>query len=175
VAGGLSIAVAGFILALPLESYAWYFGYAAQSPENYFAFRSDLTVVSNYLKSYGNRENTYLVLDKFSRQTVDYLTTIDGATSCDSDPAYRPPECIDDPKNKPYVQVDPEDSWKAEGAQKDGKRIWPMGLASGTRIVFTQSSIFDIAKFKLYHPTAVLRHEVRNSFGQAVLAVYEIE
>ncbi len=83
-------------------------------------------------------------------QTVEYFTMFDA----------RNPK---DPRNNPYTQVDPEDSWKLQG------------LKPGDEIVFTQSSIFDIKKFKQYHPQAKLETEIRNKFHQAVMAVYKIE
>jgi 4-amino-4-deoxy-L-arabinose transferase-like glycosyltransferase len=131
-----------FIVALILQTYFVYFVYAANSPENFYAFRSDLTVVSEYLKTEGNKNNTYLVLDKFSVQTPDYLTSDHG---------------------NPYRQVDPEDAWKLTG------------LKSGDKIVFAQSSLFDITKFKRYFPEARLALEKRNQFNQTVMAVYVID
>ena len=94
--------------------------------------------------------HTYLILDKFSVQTTDYLT---------SDPKGNFTSLC----NVPYIQVDPEDSWALTN------------LTSADEIVFTQSSIFDIKKFKLYHPEFKLREEIRNKFGQSVLAVYKIQ
>lgn len=145
----LKILAAAFVLALILQTYFAYFVYAYNSPENFYAFRSDLTTVSNYLNAYGNKNNTYLILDKFSVQTPEYLTSVDGK---------RP----DNPKNQPYVQVDPEDSWKL------------LNLKHGDKLVFTQSSLFDIKKFKAFHPEARLVLEARNRFGQTVMAVYGI-
>lgn len=145
-----NIKTVAFILALILQSYFLYFIYAYNSPSNFYAFRSDLTPVSKYLNTDGNKANTYLILDKFSVQTVDYFTSIDGAH----------PE---NPKNQPYQQVDPEDSWKLQGLQ------------NGDKIIFTQSSIFDIKKFKEYHPEAELTMEERNKFQQTVMAIYTIK
>ena len=158
-----------FVICVPLLTYTQYFVFAANDPANYYSFRSDLTVVSNYLNGSGSpengtpanklprdyvnphtKQNTYLVLDKFSVQTTDYLTSFDAANPSD-------------PRNQPYTQVDPEDSWKLSG------------LKSGDQIVFAQSSIFDVTKFKQYHPEAHKKLEVRNKFLQAVLAVYEIK
>jgi hypothetical protein len=138
-----------FIAAIILQCYFLYFVGAANSPENFYSFRSDLTVVSDYLKTAGAKTNTYLILDKFSVQTTDYFTAVDGANPSN-------------PKNQPYVQVDPEDSWQLAG------------LKTGDQIVFTQSSIFDIKKFKQYHPEAHLTLETRNKFNQTVLVVYTI-
>jgi hypothetical protein len=150
------VMVVVFIIAVTLHGYTSYFVYAANSPENYYAFRSDLTVVSNYINNKfdnsnanGKEDNTFLVLDKFSVQTVDYLTSLDG----------KHPQ---NPINQPYTQVDPEDSWKLSG------------LKGGDQIIFCQSSIFDIPKFKNSHPNAKLEREARNKFGQTVMAIYRI-
>jgi hypothetical protein len=64
------------------------------------------------------------------------------------------------PRNNPYTQVDPENSWE-----------YP-NYKNGDKIVFTQSSLFDIRKFKQYHPNARLAIEKRNKFGQTIMAVY---
>lgn len=131
-----------FFAAIIAQTFILYFIYSANSPENFYAFRSDLTPVSQYLNENGNRENTYLVLDKFSIQTVDYLTSDHG---------------------QPYHQVDPERVYQLQD------------LKLGDKIVFTQSSVFDIKKFKIYHPEAYLVREDRNKFGQTVMAIYEVK
>lgn len=136
-----------FFASIIVQTYALYFVYAYNDPANFYYFRSDLTDVSAYLNKFGDKNNTYLVLDKYSVQTTDYLTTIDGAHP-------------DNPKNKPYIQVDPENSWQLQ-------------LKKGDQVVFAQSSIFDTVKFKKYHQDAYLSVEQRNKFGQAVLAVYK--
>lgn len=150
VSWSLKLVVVCFFVALTLQTYFLYFVYAYNSPENFYYFRSDLTVVSEYLKKECNKDHTYLVLDTFSVQTTDYLTS-DRYGNFSS------------PCNVPYKQVDPEHSWKLTGLQK------------GDKIVFTQSSIFDIKKFKQYHPNTSLIFERRNKFEQAVLAVYEVK
>lgn len=135
-----------FVAALTSQTYILYFVQAYNSPENFYAFRKDLTVVTKYIAEHGSatasaQNKTYLILDKFSVQTVDYITSDIG---------------------NPYIQVDPEDSWKLTD------------LKSGDILIFTQSSIFDIKKFKQYHPEAQLIQETRNKFGQTVMAVYQI-
>lgn len=147
---GPMIVVAAFMLALPIQTYALYFIGAYNDPAEFYSFRSDLTNVSNWLLAYGDKSNTYLVLDKFSIQTTDYFTTVDGPHP-------------DNPKNQPYIQVDPENSWQLQNLKK------------GDKIVFTQSSIFDIKKFMAYHPNAALTYGERNKFNQWVLAVYTIQ
>lgn len=144
------VAVACFVVALILQAYFLYFVYAANSPENYYYFRSDLTSVSNYLKQRCDKDNTYLVLDKFSVQTTDYMTSDRYGN-------------FSDPCNVPYKHVDPENSWELKG------------LKPGDEIIFTQSSIFDTKKFKQHHPEAKLKIEVRNKFNQAIMAVYGVD
>ncbi len=146
---GLGIVKWGFFAALILQAYFAYFVYAYNSPENFYYFRSDLSEVSEYLKARCDKENTYLILDKFSVQTTDYLTSDNKGNFSD--------KC-----NVPYIQVDPEESWKLSG------------LMPGVQVIFAQSSIYDIKKFKEQNPQAFLSLEVRNKFKQTVLAVYEI-
>lgn len=138
-----------FFAVLPIQTFSQYFIMAYNSPENYYSFRSDLTTVSEYLNLNGTKEHTYLVLDKFSVQTVEYMTT------------FKAEEPLN-PRNQPYIQVDPEDSYKLKN------------LTVKDSIIFTQSSIFDIKKFKEFHPGAYLSLEYRNKFGQTVLAVYRM-
>lgn len=146
----LKFVVVCFALALTTQSYFLYFVYAYNDPANYYYFRSDLTEVSKYLVERCEKTNTFLVLDKFSVQTTDYLT---------SDPQGN----FNHKCNVPYSQVDPENSWELKN------------LTSKDEVVFTQSSIFDIKKFIKYHPNAYLKMELRNKFGQAIMAVYKIK
>lgn len=129
-------AYAAVILA---GSYNLYFNYYANSPEAYYAYRSDLTQISNYLNQRGNKAKTYLSLDKFSEQTVLYFTT---------------------EANNPYQLLVPEKSYEVK-------------LAPGDQIIFTQSTLFDITKFKQYHPEAKLVLEEKNKFGQIIMEVFE--
>lgn len=80
-----------FLSAIFIYNFFLYFGVAAGSAEYYYAFRSDLTPVSEYINSRNQKEKTYLSLDKFSVQTVDYLTTT---------------------KNQPYVLLVPEHTYQ---------------------------------------------------------------
>lgn len=139
-----------FCLALILQTYFLYFIYAANSPENFYSFRSDLTRVGSYLTQRCNKDQTYLILDKFSVQTTDYITSNKHGI-------------FNDKCNVPYKQVDPENSWELTGVKP------------GDEIIFTQSSIFDIKKFKKFHPEARLLIEWRNKFGQTIMAVYKID
>lgn len=80
----------GFLVFSFLNGYTLYFINYANSAGAYYAYRSDLTIVSNYLNQRNDKAHTYLSLDAFSVQTVDYFTT---------------------PTNNPYMLVRPEDSY----------------------------------------------------------------
>ena len=82
-------------------AYDWnlYFRVSANSPDFYYAYRSDLTLVSDYLNQRNKKEQTYLVLDPYSVQTPEFLTA---------------------QNNQPYVLVDPASSYQTvlpEGGQ----------------------------------------------------------
>lgn len=148
--GALIAVVPVFAATIILQTYFAYFVYAANSPENFYFFRSDLTPVSQYLNANGHKNNTYLVLDKYSVQTMEYLTTFDARHPADV-------------RNQPYIQVDPEDSWKLPR------------LKHGDQIVFCQSSIFDTTKFQKYHPEARLQKNVADQFNQTIMLVYVVK
>lgn len=80
-----------FFAVLTFTSYESYFVYAYNTPDNFQAFRSDLTTVSSYLNSHPDATHNYLVLDQYNLQTVDYLTT---------------------PSGLPYTVIDPGESTK---------------------------------------------------------------
>jgi 4-amino-4-deoxy-L-arabinose transferase-like glycosyltransferase len=146
-----------FFVALTMQTYFLYFIYAANSPEYFYAFRADLTPVSQYLVSRCNeslaqgqgstKNSTYLVLDTYSEQTPDYLT---------SDPKGD----FSQPCNVPYQVVDPASSWQLPPLQ------------NGQQVVFTESTLFDARKFTQNHPEARLLQYDRNQFNQIVMAVY---
>lgn len=76
-AGGLlTFGLSFYIAIIFINSYNAYFVVYANSPEAYYAYRSDLTIVSDYLNRRENIVKPYLALDKFSEQTVLYLTTL---------------------------------------------------------------------------------------------------
>jgi 4-amino-4-deoxy-L-arabinose transferase-like glycosyltransferase len=87
-----------FLGGIFVYNFYLYFGVAAGSPEYYYAFRSDLTTVSEYLNERNQKYKTFLSLDEFSVQTVDYLTTETG----------QPYELLD-PANTYQVQLEPGD------------------------------------------------------------------
>lgn len=92
-----------YIAAILLQAYFAYFIFAANSPDNFYSFRSDLTVVSNYLNTEGNKNNTYLVLDGFSMINVEYLTSDAG---------------------NPYKQIEPQKAWELTGLKSGDKIVF---------------------------------------------------
>jgi hypothetical protein len=92
------ISLTVFVISLVYSNYFLYFNIAAKSPDYYYAFRSDLTVVSDYLNGRNNKNQTYLSLDAFSVQTVDYLTT---------------------PTSQPYILLVPEKSFETTMQSKE--------------------------------------------------------
>ncbi|MBX4205104.1 MAG: glycosyltransferase family 39 protein [Candidatus Doudnabacteria bacterium] len=89
---------AAFLGIILIYNYYLVFQIAAKSPNDYYAFRSDLTDVSKYLNERSNKSQTYLVLDTFSVQTVDYFTTT---------------------TNNPYILEDPAQSYKVNLKKND--------------------------------------------------------
>lgn len=80
-----------FLGGIFVYNFYLYFAVAASSPDYYYAFRSDLTTVSDYLNRRNQKNKTYLSLDAFSVQTVEYLTTN---------------------KRQPYILVDPAHTYE---------------------------------------------------------------
>jgi len=88
-----------FILSLSFSiDYTLYFKISANSPGFYYAYRSDLTEISDYLNKRNNKEKTYLVLDAYSVQTPDFLTI---------------------EKGNPYILIDPVKSYEVKMEKGD--------------------------------------------------------
>ena len=96
--GLINIGLGVFLMTSVFYNYNLYFGVSANSPDFYYAYRSDLTIVSNYLNSRNQKQTTFLVLDEYSVQTPDFLT---GAN------------------NRPYQLLDPALSYQAKLNLKD--------------------------------------------------------
>jgi len=89
--------ILGLILSTSLiYNYSLYFIVNANSPDSYYSYRSDLTIVSNYLNQRNLKQKTYLVLDEYSVQTPDFLT-------------QNQPYQLLDPAKSYLVQPNPED------------------------------------------------------------------
>ncbi|MFH1392065.1 MAG: glycosyltransferase family 39 protein [bacterium] len=63
----------GLIFVLVFNFYQ-YFVYAKNQHENNYAFRADLTKTAKLINERDNQEKTFLVLDDYSVQTIDFLT-----------------------------------------------------------------------------------------------------
>ncbi len=89
---GLAILLAGIIFV----NLNLFWNVSGDSSRFYYAFRKDLTDVSQYLNERSDKEDTFLVLDEFSVQTVEYLTSV-------KDRPYQlvKPEKAEDTKLKP--------------------------------------------------------------------------
>ena len=70
------------------------------------------------------------------------------------------PEFLTSDYQQPYVLVDPAASYQTS---------WK----PGDQIVFTQSTIYDAAKFTRYHPEAKLAKLEFNRFNEEIMRVYE--
>lgn len=82
-----------YLTGIFIYGFYLYFGVAVTNPEYYYAFRSDLTTVSEYLNKRNYEQQTYLSLDKFSVQTVEYFTT---------------------PHDQPYTLLDPANTYQVK-------------------------------------------------------------
>ncbi len=94
----LVLALAMLLLTGAVYDFNLYFNVDANSSEFYYAYRSDLTVVSDYLNERNLKKKTYLVLDEYSVQTPEYLTL---------------------GNNQPYILVDPATSYKRKMSSGD--------------------------------------------------------
>lgn len=93
--------ILGLALSLSLfYDYYLYFGISFNSPGFYYAYRSDLTIVSQYLNERNLKEETYLVLDPYSVQTPEFLTA---------------------ENHQPYILLDPAKSYQVQ--MKQGEEI----------------------------------------------------
>ena len=89
----LAVCFAILLTASLLYNYTLYFGISASSPGFYYAYRSDLTTVSDYINQRNLKEKTYLVLDEYSVQTPEFLTA---------------------KNHQPYILVDPATSYQTK-------------------------------------------------------------
>lgn len=105
-----------FCSIIALFNFYLYFVVAAGSPDYYYAFRSDLTGASDYLNQRNIKEKTYLSLDKFSVQTVDYFTT---------------------EKNQPFILIDPAHTYEVK-LKKGDQVVFTMSTLYD-RIKFTEA------------------------------------
>lgn len=145
--------VVGLVLLGVLYDGALYFGVARNDPGAHFAYRADLTEVAKWLNS--NQGRPYLVLDKFSLQTVHFLTSVAAHEHTVGDEAHP------DERWHKWRQVDPEASHL-------------IGLEPGETIVFTQSTMTDADRYQEINPEVELGERKVNRFGQEVMRIYRM-
>jgi len=149
--------VAGILILGVVFDGALYFLVARNDAEAHYDYRADLTQVAAYINEYvkDNPEKTrpYLVLDKFSVQTVHLLTTVAAHEYTVGD------EVHPDVEMHKWELLDPAQS-----------HLTQLGL--GEIIVFTQSTIFDAKRYEQVHPGAGLLESRTNRFGQEIMRVY---
>ncbi len=134
------IVFALFVFVLFLAAfydYYLFFQISLKSSDYYYAYRGDLTPVSDYLNERNNKEATYLVLDAFSEQTPQFLTA---------------------ENNQPYILLDPATSWRKF-------------LRAGEEMIFTQSTIYDANKYRIYHPESKIKERKYNQFGEEIMRI----
>lgn len=110
------------------------------------AYRTDLTVVSDYLNTYarqhGYATQPYVVLDGFSDMTVRFLTT---------------------PTDQSYRRIQPELSQLTN-------------LKTGELMIFAKSSLPDAERYQQLHPRSVeVVASIKNRFDQEVMRVLQFK
>ncbi|MDP3997709.1 MAG: glycosyltransferase family 39 protein [bacterium] len=151
-------AMAGLLILGLLYDGALYFMIARNDADAYYAYRGDLTTVAQFLndrrRDYPNEPRPYLVLDKFSLQTVHFLTSVAAHEHTVGDEVHP-----DEAQHK-WVQIDPATS-----------HLWQ--LAPGEIMVFTQSTIFDADRYAKQHTDVELLESTTNRWGQEIMRVYK--
>ena len=129
-------------------NYNLYFGISANSPSFYYAYRSDLTIASNYLNERNLKQSTYLALDDYSVQTVDFLTA---------------------ENDQPYILINPDDAHQIE--LKPGDQV--MFTQRTIFDIGREATIHDTKRFEEKHQEAKLAIRKFNKFGQEIMKIYE--
>jgi len=133
-----------------------YFGISRHSPDFYYAYRQDLTKVSEYIKKRNNKEKTYLVLDPYSVQTVQFLT-------------YE--------KKNPYILIEPWDMGKIKiepGNQVIFTQSTLFDQVDDKKGIVETRGKKRIKNFKASYPIFKIKKREYNEFGQEIMRVYEI-
>lgn len=151
--------VAGLLVLSGLYDGSLYFFIARKDSQAYYEYRGDLTTVSNYINeyraAYPNDPRPYLSLDKFSVQTVHFLTG-------DLAHGYDYLDYSDEPLLK-YNLLDPASSELTS-------------LKSNEIIIFTQSTMPDANRYaKKYGDVLQLKEKRLNMWGQEIMRVYELK
>lgn len=124
-----------------------------------YAYRADLTQVSNYINGYAarnpNAARPYLVLDLFSLQTVHFLTTV---------------AAHEHTEGKEVHSDEAQHKWKVlDPATSD---LTPP--EAGRQIIFTQSTLPDADRYEqTYGQSIELIESRRNRWNQEIMRVYQ--
>lgn len=152
-------AAVGLLIVSILYDGALYFVIARNSSEAYAAYRGDLTVISDYINEYRDKNpdapRPYLVLDKFSLQTVHFLTSVAAHEYTVGDEPHP------DERLHKWEQVDPATSHLT-------------ALSGDEIIIFTQSTLPDAERYSETHPNAEVAVLLRSRFGQEIMRGYKL-
>lgn len=148
---------AGVVLVGMVYDGSLYFLIARNTAAAHYAYRADLTEVAEYINEYHRQQpdspRPYLALDKFSLQTVHFLTSVAAHDHVVGEEAHP------DEAQHRWQQVDPQDSQRVQ-------------LTEGEHIIFTQSSIPDAERFAITHQNIEVVAQRFNRFGQEIMRVY---
>jgi len=149
-----------FIIPILAFDFFWnaylYFGISRQSPGFYYAYRQDLTKVSEYIQKRNNKEKTYLVLDPYSVQTVQFLT-------------YK--------KKNPYTLIEPWDMEKIKiqpGVQVIFTQSTLFDQVDDKKGIVETRGKKRIKNFKASYPAFKIKKREYNKFGQEIMRIYGI-
>ncbi len=147
----------GLLMLSGLYDGTLYFLISRNDAEAHYAYRGDLTVVSNYINQLAEEGEMrpYLVLDAFSLQTVHFLTSVAAHEHTVGDEVH-PDEAL-----HKWVQLNPEQSHLTE-------------LEAGQQIIFTQSTLPDADRYVQFHQVKLVKQEF-NRFGEEVMRVYTLD
>lgn len=144
----------GLVLLSAVHTGAVYFLIARNDPAAHYAYRADLSIVADYIKSTDEDHRPYLVLDSFSLQSVHFLTAVAAHGE------VREGEVHPDEVAHRWRQLDPAMSHLTV-------------LQPGEIIIFTQSTLPDADRYVRHHPDVKLKDQRYNQFGQEMMRVYE--
>jgi hypothetical protein len=170
--------VMGLLLLVMVYDGALYFFVSRNESEAYYAYRADLTEVAKYIDEKSKFQNPnfkddlgsrdrrpYLVLDKFSLQTIHFLTR-----STERQGWKLMSQAHDHTVGDEGHPDEADHRWR----QIDPERSHLTALNPGEIIVFTQSTIFDTKRYEESHPEVEVIDSRTNRFGQEIMRVYRL-
>lgn len=135
-----------------------YFLMARNDSEAAYDYRADLTEVAQFIDEHTARHPDnpppYLVLDKFSLQTIHFLLSVSAHEYVKKGQEHP------DAAEHRYLEVDPATSHLTV-------------LQPGEIMVFTQSTLPDADRYGRTHDNVELLESRHNKFGQEIMRVYK--